>query len=94
MAIFFLTILLLLTSYVSRGECSIHLPLHRRGGRLSTHDLANLTSLSNILALAEAQFARSHREIEGNRLVRRWRSLGRDENDPFLIDVAGRSNRW
>ena len=73
----------------------IHLPLFRRGGRFSHHELANLTYLTNVLADIEVKYARSYRAVEGNRLVRRWRdSKSRDENDPEVIEVAGREGRW
>jgi hypothetical protein len=61
----------------------------RRGGRLSRHEPANLSHLTNLLREAESQYARSHRAVEGNRLVRRWRPHGRDENDPGLINIEG-----
>ncbi|KAJ9605411.1 hypothetical protein H2200_010068 [Cladophialophora chaetospira] len=73
----------------------IHLPLFRRGGRFSLHESANLTRLTGILHDVEAKYARSQRAVDGNQLVRRWRSSeGRDENDPEVVDVAGRDNQW
>lgn len=73
----------------------IHLPLTRRGNRFSRREPANLTYLADILQAVEAKYASSYREIEGNRLVRRWRvKENDDENDPHLIDVAGHLNRW
>ena len=79
-------------AFISPG---IHLPLFRRGGRFSHHEPANLTHLAQILHNVEAKYARSYRAVEGNRLVRRWREHEvRDENDPEVIDVAGREGQW
>ncbi|OAP55639.1 hypothetical protein AYL99_09791 [Fonsecaea erecta] len=73
----------------------IHLPLYRRGGRFSCHEFANLTHLSAALHSAEAEYGRSYRVIEGDRLVRKWdvRAL-RDANDPDVVGVVGGMNRW
>lgn len=74
---------------------AVHIPLFRRGGRFARHQPANLTRLGDVLKNIEAKYARSYREIEGNGLVRRWReNEAFDENDPELIDVVGREDRW
>ena len=87
-----LDIVLCFAQFTSPG---IHLPLFRRGGRFSYHEPANLTYLTQVLSDVEAKYARSYRDVEGNRLVRRWRhSVSRDENDPELIEVAGRDGYW
>jgi hypothetical protein len=92
---FLSTALLFIAFLVGCGHAAVHLPLYRRGGRLSRHEPANLSHFATLLAEAEAQYALSYREVEGNRLVRRWRPHeGKDENDPSLIDVAGWQNRW
>ncbi|KEF58289.1 uncharacterized protein A1O9_06215 [Exophiala aquamarina CBS 119918] len=73
----------------------IHLPLFRRGNRFSRREPANMTHLAEVLQAVEAKYAPSYREVEGNRLVRRWRMKDNDdENDPHLIDVAGHLDRW
>lgn len=75
----------------------IHLPLYRRGGRFLRRDAANLTYLGEIMHQVEARYSRTHRQIEGNHLVRQWRvkeQEAEDENDENLIDVAGYDNRW
>jgi len=73
----------------------LHLPLHRRGGRFSYHESANLTHLASVLQSTESKYGRSYRVIERNRLVRKWHSSGcRDDNDPEVIEVAGGMNRW
>ena len=95
MATFFILIVIISSSLAQSYHPAIHLPLFRRGGRFSRHEPANLTYLADILQAAEAQYARNHRQVEGNRLVRKWRTNGAtDENDPDLIDVAGHENRW
>jgi hypothetical protein len=87
--------LLLTACFTQRSSPGIHLPLHRRGGRFSHHEPANLTYISQILDEVEAKYARSYRTVEGNCLIRRWReSQTKDENDPEMIDVAGREGRW
>ena len=93
---FILLLLHLLPTCVAQSTTpGIHLPLYRRGGRSSYHEAANLTNLAQILHNVEAKYARSYRTVEGNRLVRRWHeSVTRDENDPEVIDVAGRDGQW
>jgi hypothetical protein len=73
----------------------LHLPLSRRGSRFSRREAANITYLADVLRAVQAKYAPSYREVQGNRLVRRWRvDENNDENDPHLIDVAGHLNRW
>ncbi|KIW25698.1 uncharacterized protein PV07_08859 [Cladophialophora immunda] len=80
---------------VQSASSAVHLPLHRRGGRFSYHESANLTYLASVVQDVEAKYARSYRAIEGNRLVRKWHASGcKDENDPDVIDVVGGPNRW
>lgn len=96
MALLTTAILLLAVAALAQlDSAAIHLPLLRRGARFSRREPANLTHLAHVLRDAELNYVRSQREVEGNRLVRRWRpSEAYDENDPDLIDVAGRENRW
>ncbi|KAK5045926.1 hypothetical protein LTR84_008712 [Exophiala bonariae] len=96
-AILILTCLLthLAVTQPNNAAPAIHLPLTRRGNRFSRRETANLTYLADILQAVEAKYASSYREVDGNRLVRRWRLKDNDdENDPHLIDVAGHPNRW
>lgn len=75
----------------------VHLPLYRRGGRFLRREAANLTYLGEIMHQVEARYSRTHRQVEGNHLVRQWRvkeQEAEDENDENLIDVAGYDNRW
>lgn len=73
----------------------IHLPLARRGSRFSRREPANMTYLADILQAVEAKYAPSYREVQGNRLVRRWWvDDNEDENDPYVLGVAGHRNRW
>lgn len=73
----------------------IHLPLFRRGNRFSRREPVNMTHLAEVLQAVEAKYAPSYREVQGNRLVRRWRvNDNGDENDPHLIDIAGHLDRW
>ncbi|KIW14627.1 hypothetical protein PV08_07411 [Exophiala spinifera] len=86
---------LLIICLTESGYGALHLPLYRRGGRLSRHETANLTRLAAIVSEVEARYARCQREVGNNRVVRRWRPYeGKDENDPQLIDVAGHQDRW
>lgn len=73
----------------------IHLPLFRRGNRFSRREPANMTHLAEVFYAVEANYAPSYREVQGNHLVRRWRTnVHNDENDPRLIEVAGHLDRW
>lgn len=94
-AITFFCLILIPACFSQSTSPGIHLPLFRHGGRFSRREPANLTHLTQILSDVEAKYARGQRAVEGNRLVRRWRvSQGRDENDPEVVDVAGRDGRW
>lgn len=86
---------LVFACFAQNDDAAIHLPLMRRGGRLSRHEPANLSHLAGLVEQAEAQYARCYRQVEGNRIVRRWRATGAsDENDPDLVDAAGKDNHW
>ena len=62
---------------------STHLPIHKRGGRFSRHEPADLARLSQVLSNVEARYANSYRDVEHNGLVRRWH-----QKDPVIEDVA------
>lgn len=62
---------------------------------MSRHEPANLTRLSALVSEVEFRYARCYREVDNNRVIRRWRPYeGKDENDPHIIDVAGHRGRW
>lgn len=93
---FILVIYLTISTYFPLAEAEgIHFPLHRRDGRFSRHEAANLTYRTQILQEVEFRHSLTTREVHGNHLKRQWLiNHGDDENDPNLIDVAGHSNRW
>lgn len=103
MTLFVVILLLLLNCLIAHlaatqpddAPAVFHLPLSRRGSRFSRREPANITHLADVLRAVQAKYAPSYREVQGNRLVRRWRvDDNDDENDPHLIDVAGHLNRW
>lgn len=77
-------IILLCSQVYQPVRCfKIHLPLSRRNGRFARHQTANLTFLSETLAQAESRYASTYRDVEDNRLVRRWQA-----RDDFLDEDA------
>lgn len=51
---------------------NIRIPLVRRGGRLARHENANLDLLQDNLKEAEDRYSFTRRDVENNRLARRW----------------------
>lgn len=71
----------------------VHLPLYRRSGSFIQEGPANFTKLSQNLAQIEARYARTHTDVEGNRIVRRW-SDGPHGADEYLLNGAGNAGFW
>ena len=73
----------------------IHLQLKRRGGRLGSHDPANLTLLSQLARDGEARYSQTRLHIADNRAGRSWASddVG-TALDEDLMAGAGRMGAW
>ena len=82
-----------LAYHVLAEDTGIHLPIYRRGGRFARHEPANVTALLRTLSRVEARYARTYTDINGNRIVRRWRD-GPDSADDFMLDCAGQDGNW
>lgn len=76
---------------LTSNHAALHLPLYRREGRFTHHELANLTQLHDTLLKIEHRYSRSHRVIENNGLVRRWNS---QHEDGAMLDEAGLTGQW
>jgi hypothetical protein len=76
------------------GSSSIHLPLVRRHGRFARHEVANLTLLSDVLEKAEARYTSTYRDVEKNRLVRRWQAEDDSLDDDDLLSRMDGSGPW
>lgn len=81
------------------GQCNdvepagIHFPLFRRSGRLSLHQLSNVTELSDTLSQVEARYARTSTKAEQNKIVRRWQT-GPKGVDDYLLNATGFDGTW
>ena len=75
-------------------RADIHIPLSRRGGRFARHESANLTLLSKIIERAEQRYAGTAREVEHNRLVRKWRAGEDGLDDDALLSQLASSGPW
>lgn len=82
-----------LAYYATAKETGFHLPIYCRGGRFASHELANVTALSNALNLIERRYARTYSDVDGNKIVRRWHD-GPDSVDDYMLDSAGRDGTW
>ncbi len=72
-----------------------HLTLNRRGGAVAQHEPANLTHLVKLLRDVERRYARAKREVNGNKLVRRWRARSTGSaNDEQLLREPGQEGSW
>lgn len=66
----------------------INVPIHRRGGRFSKHEVANFTRLQEVLRQTETRYSRTYRDVGDNSLVRRWApSGGIIEHDGLLASL-------
>ncbi len=72
----------------------INIPIHRRGGRLSRHEHANLSRLAQALLDTEARYARSYGDVEHNGLVRKWHQMDPIIDDVSMYDGMGREGSW
>lgn len=57
------------------------------------HELANLTTLSSILASTEQRCARPFSDVDGNRTVKR-RQDGPANSADYMLDGTGQDDAW
>jgi hypothetical protein len=70
-----------------------HFPIYRRGGTLLTDGVANFTYLNGLLALSEARFDLTSREIKENKVVRIPKRDGNGRADGFMAEL-GQNGTW
>ncbi|KAI9797485.1 MAG: hypothetical protein M1825_005993 [Sarcosagium campestre] len=79
----------------SIGASVLHYPIVRRGGPFRTDTGVNFTFLSEQLTSAAARFNLTHREIKGNKVVRRAKASGLHGSEHgLLMGEVGRAGNW
>ncbi len=72
-----------------------HFTLGRRGGRLATHENANLEKLAELVTQTEERYGRTYREFNGNRLARKRHAMTSGTADDYeLVTEPGQFGRW
>lgn len=92
------SLLLVLLAAVAEAQQSpeaIHFTIERRGGAFATGRNANMTYLTEQLALAESRFNLTRREVRGNKIARvpKERVVGGAEPGRLLGEV-GQLGNW
>ncbi|KAK3080058.1 hypothetical protein LTS18_003229 [Coniosporium uncinatum] len=79
----------------SSAPSGIHFTLSRRGGAFDPGEIANMTFLTEQLAISEERFSATKREIRGNKVVRVASGDGRPAGHyDRLLGEVGRSGSW
>jgi hypothetical protein len=77
------------------AEKVAHFTLGRRGGRLASHENVDLDIIAELIRQTEERYRRTRREVKGNKLALRWRSINSGTaDDSELLEEPGRPGRW
>lgn len=87
---------LLALASIILGSPIIQFPIKRRGGAFPTGDIADFDFLTEQISLAESRFNLTHREIEGNKIVRKAKPLphGTADEGGRLLGEVGKDGAW
>lgn len=90
-----LSALVVLVAIAQESPPAVHFTLRRRGGPFAVQKSANMTYLTEQLALAEARFNLTRREVRGNKIVRvpKERLVGGADPERLLGEV-GQLGNW
>lgn len=79
---------------LSAFASALHLPIHRRGGRFTHNRPCNITWLGELVAATEHRYSLTYRDVEQNRLVRKWQSKADAVDDEHLLQSAQGDGSW